>query len=62
MVSNGFLIIFLQSEGLLMGYEKIGAVIAVILLIFALVVGYLLLTNRKVNQLEQKLQELEGKE
>ncbi|MEL6848657.1 MAG: hypothetical protein AAFP92_09070 [Bacteroidota bacterium] len=56
------MIIFLQSEGLLMGYEKIGAVIAVILLIFALVVGYLLLTNRKVNQLEQKLQELEGKE
>lgn len=46
---------FLQaSSSVLMASDKINSVMAVVLTIFAGFIVYLVLTNRKVNELEKK--------
>lgn len=44
---------------LLFADDKVYTVMAVLLVIFAAMIGYLFMTNKKMKQLEQKLNELE---
>jgi uncharacterized membrane protein len=59
---TSFMSLLLQEEKTwLLASDKIYSVMAVLILIFALVIGYLVVTNRKVSQLERRFEETERK-
>ena len=54
-----FVYFLLQSDSLLLRHDKVYSILAILLVIFATFVAYLILTQRKVSQLEKKIEELE---
>ena len=59
MIKNVFSnLILLQSEqAWLLASEKVYSVLTVVLIIFVVFIGYLIFTNKKVSDLEKKLEE-----
>ena len=60
----GWHTLLLQSseQSFLFASDKVYTVLTVLLTIFLLVALYLILTNKKINELEQKISEIENKE
>lgn len=52
----------LQQKSLLLRSEKIYSVLSILLVIFTAILIYLWLTNRKVKQIEARIQKLEHDE
>ncbi|MFN0204231.1 MAG: CcmD family protein [Bacteroidia bacterium] len=57
---NNFLLQASQNEWLFAS-DKIYSVLTIILMVFGATIAYLFMTNRKINQLEQKINELKNK-
>ncbi|MDX2286295.1 MAG: hypothetical protein NW241_19150 [Bacteroidia bacterium] len=55
-----FLYLLLQQQpAWLLRSDKIYSVLSILLIIFGLLISYLMFTNKRISELEQKLHELE---
>ena len=54
-----FAYFLLQADSVLLRHEKVYSILAILLVIFGAFMAYLFVTNRKLNSLEKKIEDLE---